>query len=589
MNRTGRVIVIMLILIGCAGGLLWFGKGKIKKAQPRQVITMKENIYITSVSGSVITVLEEGNNKEYTASSGFQEDVTGVADLTFTDGQLIKISKKPDRIKGKLLKVTDETVEIWGYGTIDLDPSFCIYVKSRAGQVSLGKKQQLTVGNQNVEFVVARGKVCAVIIQEEEVTNIRVILKNKETQTYDFEQLEFQSNKDFFVTEGKKKTTIEAGKTYTLGKDTKSEVVMLTPSQGAEIGVLKVQKEQKTTYYPGALEAHKKDGKWQLINELDLESYLYSVIPSEMPTEYEIEALKAQAICARTYALAQIQNNRLAKYGAHVDDTTAFQVYNRFSKDERSIQAVNDTKGKVICYQGSLASAYFYSSSCGVSEGIKNVWYAKKDVDYLPCQTLCDTRENADLDQEKDFQKFITEKKDSIDASSPWYRWTAKISKKDIRECLESRIQARYEVNPSQIQAEKKDSLSEIGDIRQVRVIERGKSGVVMGIEVKGEKNTVKIYTEYNVRLLLAGKNGVYTRGNGTIVKDLSLLPSGYFYVEEKGEDIQLTGGGYGHGVGMSQTGANQLAKNGKTSDQIISYFFPTTSLESVEFLLSTT
>ena len=77
MNRTGRVIVIMLILIGCAGGLLWFGKGKIKKAQPRQVITMKENIYITSVSGSVITVLEEGNNKEYTASSGFQEDVTG--------------------------------------------------------------------------------------------------------------------------------------------------------------------------------------------------------------------------------------------------------------------------------------------------------------------------------------------------------------------------------------------------------------------------------------------------------------------------------------------------------------------------------
>ena len=118
-------------------------------------------------------------------------------------------------------------------------------------------------------------------------------------------------------------------------------------------------------------------------------------------------------------------------------------------------------------------------------------------------------------------------------------------------------------MNPSQIQAEKK--------------------------EVKGEKNTVKIYTEYNVRLLLAGKNGVYTRGNGTIVKDLSLLPSGYFYVEEKGEDIQLTGGGYGHGVGMSQTGANQLAKNGKTSDQIISYFFPTTSLESVEFLLSTT
>ena len=84
-----------------------------------------------------------------------------------------------------------------------------------------------------------------------------------------------------------------------------------------------------------------------------------------MPASYEKEALKAQAVCARTYAYRQIQGNAYGQYGAHVDDSTNFQVYNNISTSERTDQAVNETCGQMLFYNDKPIEAFYYSTSCG--------------------------------------------------------------------------------------------------------------------------------------------------------------------------------------------------------------------------------
>ena len=118
-------------------------------------------------------------------------------------------------------------------------------------------------------------------------------------------------------------------------------------------------------YLQCSIEVKAEEGGLVLINELYLEDYLKKVVPSEMPASYEKEALKAQAVCARTYAYRQIQGNAYGQYGAHVDDSTNFQVYNNISTSERTDQAVNETCGQMLFYNDKPIEAFYYSTSCG--------------------------------------------------------------------------------------------------------------------------------------------------------------------------------------------------------------------------------
>ena len=99
-----------------------------------------------------------------------------------------------------------------------------------------------------------------------------------------------------------------------------------------------------------------------LVNDLYLEDYLTKVVPSEMPSSYEKEALKAQAVCARTYAYRQIQGNAYSQFGAHVDDSTNYQVYNNKETDEKTTAAVKDTYGKMLFYEDKAVEAFYFLS-----------------------------------------------------------------------------------------------------------------------------------------------------------------------------------------------------------------------------------
>ena len=140
--------------------------------------------------------------------------------------------------------------------------------------------------------------------------------------------------------------------------------IVLSPAEdGGKISLLSVNRSQGTPAYRGSMEIRKTGQGFVVINELPVEEYLYGVVPSEMPVSYPMEALKAQAICARTYVYAHLESPGYGEYGAHVDDSTGYQVYNNTAEKEEAIQAVQETKGEVVRLNGELVDTYYYSTS----------------------------------------------------------------------------------------------------------------------------------------------------------------------------------------------------------------------------------
>ena len=109
--------------------------------------------------------------------------------------------------------------------------------------------------------------------------------------------------------------------------------------------------------YEGTLEIHKTEQGLYLVNELDLETYLKYVVPSEMPASYSQEALKAQAVCARTYAVRAMENYALEEYQAQVDDSVSYQVYNNLDRQENTDLAVDSTAGQIMTFEGEPITA----------------------------------------------------------------------------------------------------------------------------------------------------------------------------------------------------------------------------------------
>ena len=150
----------------------------------------------------------------------------------------------------------------------------------------------------------------------------------------------------------------------------------------------------------------------------------------------------------------------------------------------------------------------------------------------------------------------------------------------------------RYEANPEAILTRKGGKfvcipVKNIGTIKRIEIMERGEGGVIHKIQVAGTKRLIEISTEYNIRALLNMEGEILTRSDGSKVKGGSLLPSAYFaimplYEKEELVGYKLEGGGYGHGAGMSQNGANQMAKQGKTWEEILKAFYTDVELSDL-------
>ncbi len=496
------------------------------------------------------------------------ELIGNLADLTMDHGKITKVSVKKERISGKVLSVQEGSIELEGYGTVPLDTEY--KVLKTYGDVKRQQLSDILVGSENQEFIVAKGKICAAIKEREDAADrIRVLIMGNGFESRYHEKIEITCPGSIKKIQGDSETMLDPASviSVTSGDGTCSERLILEPQDGSELTVNSLVRAQGTPSYGGRLEILDTENGLVLVNEIDMEAYLKKVIPSEMPSSYEKEALKAQAVCARTYAFVQSRSNSYSEYGAQIDDSTQFQVYNNVDPDEKTAQAVQETYGKMLYYNGNPIAAYYFSTSCGTTTNAA-IWDSDpEDTPYLRCLSLQTARSRLSFASEEAFASFI-KKKDfpAYDASYPLYRWN-------------------FRTNGTIIASH----VGGVGKITGVSVTERGPGGVAMKLLVKGSEGETTISGQNAIRSALGDAALTLTLMDGKTSGGWSLLPSGFLAIEETGTDEQgvvqfrVYGGGYGHGVGMSQNGAQGMAKAGMGYEEILKYFYDGVTIEEKE------
>lgn len=339
--------------------------------------------------------------------------------------------------------------------------------------------------------------------------------------------------------------------TYTPESQELSDSPFLIPEQEGGITVASIERQEGNPVYRGSVEIQKTQEGLLLINELPLETYLESVVPSEMPSTYEMEALKAQAVCARTYAYRQMQESRLQEYGADVDDSVRFQVYANIAPRENTTDAVRATAGQVLRQKGELIQAYYFSTSSGATS-TDEIWGASEAASYLkavPCK---------------------------FDSGEPWSAWKVTIPWETLS--------VRCDGYPLERILENTEDEDSVRGLRALEITRINQSKAVTGLHVVTSEGSFDLMEEYAIREFLSPKGCMITEKDGTVTEGGSLLPSAYFTMETiPGDSVIIEGRGYGHGVGMSQTAANQMALEGYTSEEILNYFFNDVEIEKME------
>ena len=275
-----------------------------------------------------------------------------------------------------------------------------------------------------------------------------------------------------------------------------------------------------------------------LINKLSLENYLSGVVPSEIPAtnKNDYEAIKSQAICARTYAFDRIEKKSDSFYD--VQATVADQVYNGLDRHTAlADQAIEETRGVIITYNDQPATVYYHSTCGGSLESAVNVWPSGP----LP---------------------YLEGGKDAVSdiyscSASPYFRWMETRSFNQ----LDSLIDQQFH------KGRLKNSVEDTVHLNlDFQVVKRNVSGRVSDLQITYADTTLML-SGYEIRHFFKDNNG-------------RSLPSNLFYLTQP-DDSTLTihGGGYGHGVGMCQFGALYMARHGFMHYHIINKYFPETKL----------
>ena len=537
--------------------------------------------------------LEEQSDSLWHPGESVREQL---ADVELTDGTVTAIRVKKDKMNGRVIGATEEYIELDGAGTYPLSEEYRGYRLYET--LEMGTVRDLCFGYDFADFVVDEGKICGILFTREETMKyIRVLIKGPDYESTLHNRVVVSADTDFTVRFGdgpdRTEQFFQKGEELTIDGDCEwfaSGRIQIVPNALTGRILLKnVSRSQQTAGYRGSIELVSTESGIAVINEVLLEEYLYSVVPSEMPTSYPQEALKAQAICARTYAYGHMRRAGYPQYGAHVDDSTSYQVYNNIEEQASATKAVKETHGKLLyTARGELAGTYYYSTSCGVGSDAK-VWKTKEaeSIDYLHGKSI---NPNPDpglgdlLCEEERFQEFIaTRNYTDYEVSEPWYRWSYSVKKLD-EEILTQKLQKRYQANEKLVLTLEKGAyvskpVEELKAVTDLYIAKRGEGGYADELIIVTEEQTYKVISEHNIRSVLCDGASKVNRQDGSKVNCPSLLPSGFFILTagKEGDNVvgyTLVGGGYGHGVGMSQNGARNMAFAGINAEDIITFFY---------------
>ncbi len=481
--------------------------------------------------------------------------------------------------------------------------------------ITNGSIDDLYIGMENIYIEYDDEKVHTILIDQNPLfSDIRVAIRNTINDISNNDTLYHKNVELKFIGEVKcisfdgtekysleKETSITAKDNKLIINGIKTEKRVLIESD-EEIGITSITRQLGIPYYSGRIELKAVEDKILVINEVNMEDYLTKVVPSEMPATWELEALKTQAVAARTYAYYEIYNKSFMKDGYIVDDSESSQVYNNLEKNSKVTQAIEETKGITMFYGENESKlpikAYYYSSSSGLTASGNEVWIENGKVEEIPFVIGKNiTDQEVDLKSEDSVLEFFkTIKMTSVSGASSNHRWHIELTKNELRNMINANIRTMAKKYPESFLVYKNNRWvkgeihEDIGQISNIRVGERGDSGVVISLIIDADNGSFKIYNQYNIRFTLRPKdagNDVYidkANHNSTTYtsksKNSSILPSGFFAIEWVNNKMHIYGGGLGHGVGMCQYGAHYLAGEGKDYQYILNTFY-----SNIEFI----
>ncbi|MGE0267681.1 MAG: SpoIID/LytB domain-containing protein [Candidatus Omnitrophota bacterium] len=280
--------------------------------------------------------------------------------------------------------------------------------------------------------------------------------------------------------------------------------------------------ETKKGRFRGAVDILvEKDGRFLVINRLGLESYVKGVLFHEISDKWPIEATKAQAIATRTYALYKMNEN--IKKNFDVTSDIFSQVYGGKTAERfRTDMASNYTQGQVMVYDGKIVPAFFHSNSGGFTEDANQVW----GIDIPPLKGV----------------------ESPYSHGMPHYQWRRNFQSSEVQKVLE------------------KNGIH-TGTIKNISVAERNKSGRVK-------------------ELIIEARDGKKTKISGIKFRNTlgpNLILSNKYEIEMKGYYFDLIGNGWGHGVGMCQWGAYNMAKERHSYEEILQFYYPGVEIKKIE------
>ena len=364
---------------------------------------------------------------------------------------------------------------------------------------------------------------------------------------------------------------LEAELTLTAGPD--GQIVV--PGVGSFPGPLTIRPEPSSPSgsvvvaghpYRGEIQVLVRDGLLTVVNSLPLEDYLLGVVPREMPADFPLEALRAQAVAARTYALYVRADGSYAALGYDLVPTTACQVYGGLEAErETTTLAVRSTAGEVITYEGRYIGAFFHSTSGGFTESVEFVWgFACPYLKGVP----------------------------DVDQASPHHTWSLSLTQAELTAKLEAagygvgEVLGLEGVPPQGPGGRYLEQLVD-GRTGQAR-LRSEKLRAILGLrstrfEVRGEKPKVESVPR---RLGLGAVSVVGADGRATSsAAQVSALGATQLATAVLADSWAVApalvpatfvfdGHGWGHGVGLSQWGARGLALEGKTYRDILTYYY---------------
>jgi stage II sporulation protein D len=274
--------------------------------------------------------------------------------------------------------------------------------------------------------------------------------------------------------------------------------------------------------FRGTVDIIKKDNmKLAVINRINLEEYLYGVLYNEVSHRWPMEAIKAQGITARTFALYQARQNKLQDYDLTNDIYS--QVYKGATSERwATTRAVKLTLGKVLVYKGDIFPTYYHATCGGKTEDASNLW----NIDIEPLKG-----------SECGFCK-----------ESPHYEWTKSMPLSDVEQKLS-------------------DNGYKTGKIKSVTVVERNKSGRVEKVEIKDDSDVSCVLTGKDFRRMVGPNEARSTNFEPSISNG----------------KLVLNGIGWGHGAGMCQWGAKGMAGHGKNAEEIVKIYYPGAEITTID------